>query len=86
VEERRTLDAINRHPATVAIVEVTSGSGSTTGRVLDGMHPLLERYLAERYTRAATTSFGGSSGALFDVWISMAREATRSGPFGLPCA
>ena len=85
-EEQRTLDAMNRHPASVAIVEVTAGTGSVAGRVLDGLHPMVERYLADRYSRAATTTFGGSTGATFDLWINKTRQVTRPGPFGLPCA
>jgi hypothetical protein len=68
-EERATLAAMDRHPATIGIVETNAGSGSAAGRVLDGLHPRIERYLTERYARVATTDFGGSTGALFDVWL-----------------
>jgi len=61
-------------PAVVAIVESNSGSGSQAGRVLDGLHPLLEHYLAANFYRAATTAFGGSTGALFDVWVNVQKR------------
>ena len=85
-EEQRTLDALTRHPPRVAIVEVTTGAGSGAGTVLDGLHPLVERYLADHYSRAATTDFGGSTGATFDLWTEKTRPMMRLGPFGLPCA
>ena len=68
-EERTTIAAMNRHPAAVAIVETNRGSGSMAGKVLDGLHPILEDPLASGYARVETTSFGGSTGALFDVWV-----------------
>ena len=71
-EERATVAAIAKHPAVVAIVESNSGSGSQAGRVLDGLHPLLEQHLMTNFYRAATTAFGGSTGALFDVWVNVA--------------
>jgi 4-amino-4-deoxy-L-arabinose transferase-like glycosyltransferase len=74
-EERATVSAITKHPAVVAIVETNSGSGSLAGRVLDGLHPLLENYLMTNYRRSATTSFGGSTGARFDVWVNVAERS-----------
>ena len=79
-DERRTLQALIRHPAAVAIVEATRGSGTTAGRVLDGLHPIVEQHLAAHYTRVATTGFGGSTGAAFDVWIDSAHPTTQTGP------
>lgn len=84
-DERRTLQALTRHAAAVVIVEATRGSGTSAGRVLDGLHPIVEQYLATHYTRVATTGFGGSTGAAFDVWMDNARTTTQAGPFGLPC-
>ena len=73
-EEGRTVSAIRKHPAVVAIVETNSGSGSRAGRVLDGLHPLLENYLTTNYHRAVTIPFGGSTGALFDLWVNDAHR------------
>jgi 4-amino-4-deoxy-L-arabinose transferase-like glycosyltransferase len=79
-DERTTMSAITRHPAIVAIVETSAGSGSAAGRVLDGLHPLLENYLTTNYHRVATTAFGASTGARFDVWIHAAEH--RDGTAG----
>jgi hypothetical protein len=84
-DEGRLLTAMRRHPAAVAIVGSDSGNGSAGGRVLDGVHPLLEQYLVSHYTRVATTGFGGSSGAAFDVWAMTDRRPSGTGPFDLPC-
>ena len=84
-DERRTLQALTRHPAAAVIVEATPGSGTTADRVLDGLHPLVEQYLATHYTRVAMTGFGGSTGAAFDVWMDNARSTTQAGPYGVPC-
>jgi hypothetical protein len=73
-EERTTVSAIMKHPAVIAIVETNAGSGSLAGRVLDGLHPLLEQHLMTNFYRAATTAFGGSTGALFDVWVNAAER------------
>jgi hypothetical protein len=68
-EEQRTVTALMKHPARLAIVETNEGSGSSAGKVLDGLHPLVEGYIAARYSRVATTAFGASTDAMFDVWI-----------------
>ena len=84
-EERATVSALAAHPAAVALVETSSGGGSSAGHVLDGLHPLLERYVADHYDRAATTDFGGSTGSRFDVWVKRSYQARRGGSFDLPC-
>jgi hypothetical protein len=84
-EERTTVSAMRRHRGALAIVETNQGGGSRAGRVLDGLHPIAEQYLAAEYTRVGTTDFGGSAGTMFDVWMHRSRAGAGPGPFALPC-
>lgn len=85
-EQQRTVAAIARANAPIALIDVAAAGRPDDGRVIDATLPLIDRYLRERYVSAGMTGFGASTDTVFHVLVDRRRTPTGTySPFSLPC-
>jgi len=85
-EQRRTIAALSKGPAPLALIDVETAGGASPDRFLDPTLAILDTYLSQHYREAGTTGFGGSSNLTFRVLVDRRRMPTGTyEPLSLPC-
>lgn len=85
-EQRRTIAAMMKGPAPLALIDVETAGSASAGRFLDPSLAILDAYLAQHYDEVGTTGFGASTNLAFRVLVDRRRMPTGTyAPLSLPC-